>query len=93
MSIRVRRSAATEAIATYLCWDIDEICECAYQPTLLFKPYVFTIGEDYVCSPSAREKPPVEDRDGEYRGFSWKEVYSHRGRKVYRSHRGDMKDQ
>ena len=90
MGIRVRKTAAAEAVATWACDDIDEIVESVYQPTLLFNPTVFIVGEDYACAMAGKRKPPTTDRDGHERGFVWKPVFEWKGRTVYLSKAEDM---
>ena len=83
---------APEIIGTYTCDEIGEILAGRYQPTLLFNPSVYVIGENYYCCPTLRQKPPTTDRDGYDRGFVWKRVWTHEktGRHVYSSTVADM---
>jgi hypothetical protein len=83
MSVRGRKTTAAEVIATWLCWDINEVLEQVYQPTLLFNPSVYSIGDDFVCCPTSRQKPPIIDRDGFDRGFKWEPAFEWHGRTVY----------
>ena len=90
MNIRVRKTAAAEAVATWACDDINEIVESAYQPSLFFNPTIFCVGDDYACAMKGKRKPPTKDRDGDERGFVWKPVFEWRGFTVYLSKSGDM---
>lgn len=83
MSVRVRKTLAAEAVATYFCDDINEVLESAYQPTLLFNPTVFIGGEDCYCAVKGKKKPKTTDRDGEDRGFIWEPVFEWKGYTVY----------
>lgn len=87
----VRTATAPEAIGAYWGDDISEVKDGIYQPALLFKPSVYTDGTDYYCAPTARQKPPMVDRDGQDRGFVWKPCgFTWRGREVYVSKMSDM---
>ena len=93
MTVRARRTQAAEAVATWACDDIDEVCESVYQPTLLFNPTVFCVGEDYACALKGKRKPPLTDRDGHDRGFVWKPVFEWHGYTVYLSKVDDMNEE
>ena len=85
-----RNTTAPEAIGAWLGWDINEIREAIYKPTLFSNPSVYTVGEDYACCPAGNRKPPTVDRDGTDAGFVWKPVFEWGGRTVYCSTAEDM---
>jgi hypothetical protein len=85
MTVRGRKTNAAEVIGTWLGWDINEVVDQIYQPTLFFSPSVYSIGDDFVCCPTSRQKPPIYDRDGCERGFNWEPVFEWHGRTVYLS--------
>ena len=86
---RVRKTLAAEAIATYLCDDIDELLDTVYQPTLLFNPTVFTPTDDFYCATKGKRKPRTTDRDGYDREFVWEPVFEWHGYTVYCSKGAD----
>jgi hypothetical protein len=68
---------APEIIGFHLGWDMAEVSDARYQSTRFSSPGVYTCPHDYFCAPTAKQKPP--------KGFAWKEVGEHYGRKVYRA--------
>lgn len=92
MSAKVRKTLAAEAVATYLSWDLDDVCESAYQPGEFVNPTVFTDGTDYYCATKAKRQPKTTDRNGFECGFIWKPVFEWRGYTVYESQMADMAD-
>jgi hypothetical protein len=80
-----KRVSAIEAIAVHLCSDESEIKDYNYQPSLFPGVKVYSIGEDYFCSPRKGQKPPTLDRDGQERGFQWEKVFEWQGREVFYS--------
>ena len=92
MSAKVRKTLAAEAVATHLSWDLDEMCESAYQPSDFVNPTIFTAGDDYYCAVKTKRPPKTTDRNGFDCGFVWKPVYEWRGYTVYCSLMKDMND-
>lgn len=68
---------ANEIIAFHLGWDIRDLTDGRYQPTLYQNPSVYVASDDYFCAPTEKQKLP--------KGFKWEAVGEHYGRKVYRS--------
>lgn len=67
---------AAEIIAFVLGQDYADMKEARYQPTKTSIP-VYVIGEDYYCSPTAKQKLPG--------GFIWIPLSTAYGRTVYKS--------
>ena len=92
MSAKVRTTVAAEAVASYLSYDMDEMCESAYQPSDFVNPTVFTDGNDYYCAVRGKKPPKTTDRNGLDFGFVWKPAFEWRGYTVYASLLRDMND-
>jgi len=73
-----KRRSAAELIATVLCWDWNDVKENVYQPTRYTSPRVYSIGEGYMCAPTAKQKLPTDLGE-------WKVAGEAYGRKVYRT--------
>ena len=46
-------------IAETFGWDASEVAECAYQPTRIRSPLVYTVGDDYYACSQAKPKHVV----------------------------------
>jgi hypothetical protein len=77
-----KRRTAAEIIAFHFSTDIRDVQEGRYQPTRYSSPALYTIGDDYYCSPTAGQSPP--------KGFKWKRIGRHYERDVYRAALADQ---
>lgn len=75
-----KNRTAAEIIAFHFCSDISDVQEGRYQPTRYASPAVYTLGDDYYCSPREGQKPP--------KGFAWEKIGRHYDRDVMRSRCG-----
>lgn len=73
---KITRSAA-EIVGFHYGHDIGYIRDCRYQPTVYGSMAVYTLGDMYLCCPSAGAKPMYG------RQFPWKPIAEHYGRTVY----------
>lgn len=49
---------AAEIIAEFIGWDVVDVRENVYQPTVYRTTKLFTIGDSYYCCPLRNQKPP-----------------------------------
>ena len=72
---KTKRRTAPEIIAFHFGWDMTEVSESRYQPSVYSNPSVYTICNDQVCAPTASQRLPKD--------FDWKPIGEHYGRTVY----------
>jgi hypothetical protein len=79
-----KRRTAAEIIAFHFCTDIRDVQECRYQPTRYASPAIYTMGDDYYCSPPVGASPPAKFG-------KWEAIGTHYDRTVYRCRMDDRK--
>ena len=66
-----KTKTSKEVLAMYLGWDILELKEYLYQPSL-YTASVYAVGQNYYCAVRVGHRPAEPTRQN--RSFSWKEV-------------------
>jgi len=82
--LKTTRRSQAEIVATYIGWDIADVKDMAYQPTVYANTKVFSISNGnssamYLCSPLNGRKPPEPEH------FNWQPIGVALGRTVYAS--------
>lgn len=80
-----KRRTAAEIIAFHFGSDIRDVQECRYQPTRYASPAIYTLDDDYFCSPAAGSTPPAKFG-------KWEALGTYYGRTVYRCRMNDRQD-
>jgi len=79
MEIEMIKRTAPHVIGFYLGWDIRDVSDMRYQPSVYPSPAVYSIplkgGIEYLCCPSGSQKPP--------KGFVWQPIGEAYGRTIY----------
>ena len=70
---------APEIIAFVLGWDWEEVKANVYQPTVYRSPRIYVVGNDYVCCPTANQRPPKD----QFGYWKWRKLGEAYGRTVY----------
>ena len=79
-----KRRTAAEIIGFHFSCDIRDVQDGRYQSTRYASPAIYTLGDDYFCSPPAGAAPPAKFG-------KWELLGEHYGRGVYRCRMNDRK--
>jgi hypothetical protein len=76
---KFKAKQAAEIIAENLGWDIADVRDCAYQPTIYRTVKLYSIDNQYFCCPRMSQQPPKIE------GLVWSvwKDFAYSGRTIY----------